>query len=134
MLKSKRIHLAIVSHYDSEIWKMDVKTSFYKGNLSEDVYKSQLDHFTSKDGSKVCKLQRSIYGLKQASRSCNIQFEETIKEFGFSKNTYEACVYKKVSGSAVVFLVLYMWMTCFSLEMTSQHCNLSKFCYPRISP
>ena len=42
------------------------------------------------------------------SRSWNIRFVETIKEFGFSQNTYEACVYKKVSGSAVVFLVLYV--------------------------
>ena len=66
----------------------------------------QLEGFTSKDGDKVCKLQRSIYGLKQASRSWNIQFDETIKEFGFSPD--EPCVYKKVSGSVVVFLVFYV--------------------------
>ena len=64
--------------------------------------------FTSKCGSKVCKLQRSIYGLKQASRSWNIRFNETIKEFGFSQNQDEAFVYKKVIGSAFVFLVLYV--------------------------
>ena len=43
--------------------------------------------------------------MKQASRSWNIRFDETIKEFGFSQNANEACVYKKISGSAVVFLV-----------------------------
>ena len=48
------------------------------------------------------------YGLKQASRSWNIRFDETIKEFGFSQNVDEACVYKKVSRSVVVFLVLYL--------------------------
>ena len=44
----------------------------------------------------------------QASRCWNTRFDETIKEFGFSQNVDEPCVYKKVSGSAVVFLVLYV--------------------------
>ena len=61
-----------------------------------------------KNPKKVCKLRRSIYGLKQASRSWNLHFDEPIKEFGFIKNEDEPCVYKKVSGSAVVFLVLYV--------------------------
>ena len=46
--------------------------------------------------------------MKQASQSWNIHFDEAIKEFGFIKNEDEPCVYKKVSGSAVVFLVLYV--------------------------
>ncbi|MDM1706743.1 hypothetical protein HX130_23185, partial [Enterobacter hormaechei] len=57
---------------------------------------------------KVCKLQRSIYGLKQASRSWNARFNDVIKSFGFIKNEEEPCVFKKVSGSAVTFLVLYV--------------------------
>ena len=56
----------------------------------------------------MCKLQRSIYGLKQASRSYNLRFDEAVKEFIFMKNEDEPCVYKKVSGSAIVFLVLYV--------------------------
>ena len=38
MLKSIRILMAIAPHYDYEIWKMDVKTTFLNGNLYEDVY------------------------------------------------------------------------------------------------
>ena len=52
------------THYNYEIWKMDVKMTFLNGNQSEDVYMTQQEGFTSKDGSKVCKLQKSIYGLK----------------------------------------------------------------------
>ena len=58
---------------------------------------------------KVCKLQRSIYGLKQASRSWNLRFDETVQQYGFIKNEDEPCVYKKVSGSIVSFLVLYVY-------------------------
>ena len=68
----------------------------------------QPERFTSKNSNQVCKFQMSIYGLKQASRSWNIHFDETIKEFGFSQNMDEPCVYKKTSGTAIIFLVLYV--------------------------
>nr|GEY15060.1 retrotransposon protein, putative, Ty1-copia subclass [Tanacetum cinerariifolium] len=57
---------------------------------------------------KVCKLQRSIYDLKQASRSWNKRYDEEIKKFGFAQNLDEPCVYHKASGSNVMFLVLYV--------------------------
>ena len=56
----------------------------------------------------VCKLQRSIYGLKQASRSWNIKFDQAIKTFGFDKNLDEPCVYKRIQGIIVIFLILYV--------------------------
>ena len=77
---------------------------------------------------QVCKLKKSIYGLKQASRSWNIRFDKTIKEFDFIKNEDEPCVYKKTSGSAIVFLVLYV-DDIFSLGMISQCCNKSRYGY-----
>ncbi|KAJ9536458.1 hypothetical protein OSB04_un000366 [Centaurea solstitialis] len=61
-----------------------------------------------KNPNKVCKLLKSIYGLKQASRSWNLHFDERIKEFGFTKSEFEPCVYTKFSGSVVTFLVLYV--------------------------
>ena len=72
------------------------------------MYTTQLEVFTLGNGSKVCKLHRSIYGLKQASRSWKIRFGETIKEFVLSQNADDACVYKNSSGSAIIFLVLYV--------------------------
>jgi hypothetical protein len=47
-----------------------------------------------KDANKVSKLQRSIYGLKQASQSWNLCFDEVIKCFGLFQNTEEPCIYK----------------------------------------
>ena len=109
MLKSIRILLAIAAYYNYEIWQMDVKTVFLNGKLLEDVYMTQPEGFVNPENvGKVSKLQRSIYGLKQTSRSWNLRFDEAIKVFGFIKNEDEPCVYKKVSGSVIVFLVLYI--------------------------
>ena len=69
MFKSKKILLSITVHYDYEIWKMDVKTAFLNSNLEEKIYMMQLEGFIAKNQEHmVCKLKRSIYGLKQASR------------------------------------------------------------------
>ncbi|KAK8573908.1 hypothetical protein V6N13_096839 [Hibiscus sabdariffa] len=93
----------------NEIWQMDVKTAFLNGKLEEDVYMTQPEGFvTLENAGKVCKLQRSIYGLKQASRSWNLRFNDAIQEFGFIRNEDEPCVYKKFSGSIVSFLILYV--------------------------
>ncbi|KAK8685701.1 hypothetical protein V6N13_041698 [Hibiscus sabdariffa] len=109
MFKSIRILLAIAAFHDYEIWKMDAKTAFLNGKLEEDVYMTQPEGFvTPENAGKVCKLQRSIYGLKQASRSWNLRFNDAIKEFGFIRNEDEPCVYKKFSGSIVSFLILYV--------------------------
>ena len=65
MLKSFRIILAIAAYFDYEIWQMDVKTTFLNGNLTVDMYMMQPEGFLdpTKAG-KICKLQKSIYGLK----------------------------------------------------------------------
>ena len=101
--------LAIAAFHDYEIWQMDVKTTFLNGFLEEELYMMQPEGFADPKGAnKVCKLQRSIYGLVQASQSWNIRFDETIKAFGFMQTYGEACVYKKVSGSSLEFLILYV--------------------------
>ena len=93
MLKSIRILLSIVAHYDYEIWQIDVKTAFLNGNLEEEIYMLQSEGFIAKNQEHmVCKLKRSIYGLKQASRSWNIRFDQAIKSFGFEQNFDEPCV------------------------------------------
>ena len=65
-----RILLAIAAFIDYEIWQMDAKTAFLNGDIEEELYMVQPKGFVDpKDADKVCKLQRSIYGLKQASQS-----------------------------------------------------------------
>ncbi|GKB97758.1 retrotransposon protein, putative, ty1-copia subclass [Tanacetum coccineum] len=88
---------------------MDVKTAFLNGYLDEDIYMVQTEGFVDpKHPRKVCKLQRSIYGLSKHSRSWNKRFDGEIKKFGFAQNLDEPCVYQKDSGSNVAFLILYV--------------------------
>ena len=104
MLKSVRIMLAIATFY--EIWQMDVKTAFLNRFLKEELYIMQPEGFVDPKGANtVCKLQRSIYGLVQASRSWNIRFDKLMKANGFIQTCGEACIYKKVSGSTTSFLI-----------------------------
>ncbi|GJR80639.1 retrotransposon protein, putative, ty1-copia subclass [Tanacetum coccineum] len=108
-IRAIRILISIAAYYDYEIWQMDVKTAFLNGYLDEDIYMVQPEGFVDPNHPrKVCKLQRSIYGLKQASRSWNKRFDEEIKRFGFDQNLDEPCVYQKASGSNVTFLILYV--------------------------
>ena len=109
MLKSVRIMLAIAAFYDYEIRQMDVKIAFLNGFFKEELYMMQPEGFVNPKGTnKMCKLQRSIYGLVQASRSWNICFDEVIKAYGFIQTYNEACIYKKVSGISVAFLIFYV--------------------------
>ena len=109
MIKFIGILLFIAACYDYEIWQMDVKIAFLNSYLKENIYMIQLDGFvTEGQEHMVCKLHKSIYGLKQASRSWNKCFDQVIKFFGFDQNEEEPCVYKKMQDDIVVFLVLYV--------------------------
>nr|GEV52139.1 hypothetical protein [Tanacetum cinerariifolium] len=104
-IRAIRILMAITAYYDYEIWQMDVKTAFLNGRLDEDIYMEQPEGYVDpKYPNRVCKLQRSIYSLKQASRQWNKRLDEEIKKFRFIQNRDEPCVYRKASGSDVVFL------------------------------
>ena len=56
----------------------------------------------------VCKLKKSIYGLKQASRQWYLKFHEVVTACGFKENNIDQCIYQKVSGSNYIFLILYV--------------------------
>ena len=56
----------------------------------------------------VCKLKKSIYGLKQVSRQWYIKFNNIITSFRFKENIVDQCIYLKVSGRKFIFMILYV--------------------------
>ncbi|KAL0339236.1 UNVERIFIED_CONTAM: putative transposon Ty5-1 protein [Sesamum angustifolium] len=88
---------------------MDEKMVFLNSFIEEEIYMDQPEEFTVVgEDLKVCHLQRYMYSLKQASQSWNIRFDEVIRGYDFVKSDFDPCVYKKVSGSFVVFPELYV--------------------------
>ena len=84
---SFRIIMALVAHFDLELHQMDVKIVFLNGHLHEEIYMQQPEYF--KENGKehlVCRLKKSIYGLKQTFRQWYLKFDKVITFFGFTEN------------------------------------------------
>ncbi|KAL0404212.1 UNVERIFIED_CONTAM: hypothetical protein Sradi_2062000 [Sesamum radiatum] len=89
--------------------EIDLKFAFLNGFIEEEIYINQPEGIISIGGlQKVCCLQKSIYSLKQASPRWKVHFDEIIRGYDFIKNESDPCVYKKISGSLVSYLVLYV--------------------------
>ena len=88
---------------------MDIKIAFLNGELDEEIYMDQSLYFESKGQErKVCKLKRSIYGLKQESRQQNIKFHHAVLKDGFKMMEEDHCVYLKRSNNGFGILSLYV--------------------------
>jgi hypothetical protein len=106
---SVRIILAMVASMDLELFQMDVKTAFLNGELEEEIYMVQPVGFVVKGKEhKVCKLRRSIYGLKQASRQWYLKFHQAIISNGFQMIEEDHCVYIKRSKNNFIVITLYV--------------------------
>jgi len=106
---SFRIIMALVAHYDLELHQMDAKMAFLHGDLEETVYMAQLKGFVMEGKERMgCRLKKSIYGLKQASRQWYLKFDRIIRSFGFKQNVEDNCVYAKFKKGKYIFLILYV--------------------------
>ncbi|KAL0391273.1 UNVERIFIED_CONTAM: Retrovirus-related Pol polyprotein from transposon TNT 1-94 [Sesamum latifolium] len=106
---SVRLILAIVAHLDLELFQMDVKTAFLNGELDEEIYMDQPEGFQEMGQKrKVCRLKRSIYGLKQSSRQWYYRFHRAITSIGFTMVEEDHCVYVKRSEKNFMILSLYV--------------------------
>ena len=104
--------LAIAAFYDYESWQMDVKTAFLNGYIKEELYMMQQEGFVNPKGAnKVCKLQRSIYGLVQASRSWNIRSDKLIKAYKFYTDLRWSLYLQESEWEHYSISDKYMWMT-----------------------
>ena len=106
---SIRLILAIVASMDLELHQMDVKTAFLNGHLEEEIYMQQPVGFVNEgQENKVCRLLKSIYGLKQSSRQWYIRFHNTIILNGFIMIDEYHCVYIKRSMDKFIIMSLYV--------------------------
>ena len=88
---------------------MDVKTAFLNGDLDEEVYIEQPEGFVlSRNKKKVCKLVKSLYGLKQTPKQWHEKFDLAIFSDGFAHNSSKKCMHYKFTKEYGVIVCLYV--------------------------
>jgi transposase InsO family protein len=106
---SIRAILALVAHHDWELHQMDVRSAYLNGDLKEEIYMRQPEGFVSPgQESLVCRLQKSLYGLKQAGRTWNQRIDTELKAKSFIPIVADPCVYVYRRGSTIVIISLYV--------------------------
>jgi hypothetical protein len=101
--------LLLVASHGLLIHQMDVKISFLNGELEEEINMTLPDGFIVKgQEDKLCKLVKSLHGLKQAHKQWHKKFDVTLISAGFSINETNRCVYYRHGGGQGVILCLYV--------------------------
>ena len=95
---SIRVLLAIVAHQDLEREQLDVKIAFQHGELEEEIYMSQPEGFQVPGKEYyVCKLKRSLYGLKQSPRQWYKRFDSYMENLGYQRCEYDMRISQEVA-------------------------------------
>ena len=98
---SIRSLLALANKNNLEIHQMDVKTAFLQGNLDSEIYMKQPEGYVNAiKPNHVCKLNKGIYGLKQAARCWNAAIVSFLKDNGYKCSTADSCLYTKSEKKA----------------------------------
>lgn len=108
-LTSIRFFLSIIVSYDFEIEKMDVKTTFLHGNLDEEIYTRQPDGFVVKGKEElVCRLKRSLYGLKRSPKMWHQKFDAFALKIGYVRSEEDHFFYIKCIDDQLLIIILYV--------------------------
>jgi len=113
---SVRCFLSVAVARGWELHQLDVNNAFLHGDLHEEVYMTLPPGFRSSETNKVCKLQKSFYGPKQAPRQWFAKLSSKLLHYGFVRSyaDYSLFTYKK---GDVYMALLYMLMTWCLLEI-----------------
>jgi hypothetical protein len=100
----------LVAHQDLELEQLDVKTAFLHGNLEEEIFMVQPEGFKQPGTENlVCRLKKSLYGLKQSPRQWYKRFDSYMIQIGYTRCEYDCCVYVRIlEDGSYIFLLLYV--------------------------
>ena len=106
---SIRTVLAMSNALDLELHQMDVKTAFLNGELDNEIYMMQPDGYVDRQrADMVCKLQKSIYGLKQSARCWHLSIDQLLKASDYIQSDADPCIYSKSGESTIMSIALYV--------------------------
>ena len=102
-----RFLFALAAKHELKIYQMDAVTAFLNGVLKEEIFMQQPEYFA--DGSsKVCKLNKSIYGLKQSSRVWYEKLDSVLVAAGLNRSSVDQCVYFQHKADSMTFVTIYV--------------------------
>ncbi|GJT88810.1 zinc finger, CCHC-type containing protein [Tanacetum coccineum] len=104
-----RLILALAAYHGWQVHHLDVKSAFLHEDFNEEVYVTQPEGFIQQGNSgKVYKLNKALYGLRQAPRAWNVKLDQTLKSLDFKKCNLEQAVYTKRSKTSTLIVGVYV--------------------------
>ncbi|TYK25905.1 Cysteine-rich RLK (receptor-like protein kinase) 8 [Cucumis melo var. makuwa] len=108
-LNTVKVLLSVAVNKDWPLYQLDVKNAFSNGDLVEEVYMSPLLGFEAQFSQQVCKLQKSLYGLKQSPRAWFDRFTTFVKSQGYSQgHSYHTLFTKVPETGKIAVLIVYV--------------------------
>ena len=106
-----RLLIDLASVHNLVVHQMDVKTAFLNGELDEEVYMKQPEGFVMLGKEHmVCKLVKSLYGLKQEPKQWHQKFDEVILSSGFKLNQCDKCVYSRFDDATKTRVIICLYV------------------------
>lgn len=105
---SVRILLQVATVKKWEIHQMDVHNAFLHGDLKEEVYMKLPPGFDDPDPTKVCRLRKSIYGLKQSPRCWFSKLTTALKSYGFKQSRADYSHFSLIKGTICLHILIYV--------------------------
>ncbi|CAL9017404.1 unnamed protein product [Prunus brigantina] len=108
-LNTVRVLLSLAANRDRPLLQFDVKNAFLHGDLKEEIYMDLPPGIpvTSKEG-VVCKLRKSLYGLKQSPRAWFGRFAASMKKFGYVQSNSDHTLFLKRHKGKLTALIIYV--------------------------